>query len=158
MAGYISETERRGILSVFEQSFETWCREVVIYKEPRKTIVTPQPPTTNNAFGFGDTQQDPTVTYSEVSITGVFKAILKDAEIESAFRQATDLSPEIQARILTNPISMKVRADAFAFLEDGPNEKIVDTQSGITYFINGVAGYQTYMGSSYWIYPLRKVS
>ena len=158
MAGYVSEAERQSILSVFEQSFETWCREVIVFKEPRKTVVTPQPTTTNNAFGFGDAQQDQTVTYSEQSVTGIFKAILKDAEIESASRQAADLSAEMQARILTNPISMKVRADAFAFIEDGPNEKVVDTKSGITYYINGAAGYQTYMGSNYWIYPLRKMS
>ena len=157
MANLVNATERASILAVFEDSFDTWCRDVIVYKQPLKVITTPQPSSTDNVFGFGSEQKDNIYTYDQ-TVSGLFKAVIRDSEIESAARQAADLSPEMQARILTNPISMKVRPNAFAFIEDGPTEKVIDVKAGITFYINGVAGLQTYMGSTYYVYPLRKIS
>lgn len=156
MANLVSATERKNILAVFEDSFDTWCRDIIVYKQPLKTLVAPAPSTSNNSFGFGDNQQDPIYSYNQ-TVSGLFKAVIRDSEIESAARQAADLSPEMQARILTNPISMKVRPEAFTFIEDGPTEKVIDVKAGITFYLNGVAGLQTYMGSTYYVYPLRKI-
>jgi hypothetical protein len=154
MSSLVSETERQGILAVFEQSFDTWCRDIIVYKEPLKSTVAPSPDA-DNVFGFGDNQQDPVYTFS-TPVTGYFKAVIKDPDIESATRQASEISPEIIARIVNNPISMKVRADAHRFLEDGPNQKVVDILGEITYYVNGHPCLQTYMGSKYWVYPLRR--
>jgi hypothetical protein len=157
MANMMSASERSGVLAVFENSFDTWSRQVAIYKEPLKTLVVPQPTTTNNAFGFGEAQQEPIYAY-QTPRTGIFPAIIRDSDIESSTAQSAGvpLTPEIIARILASPVSMKVRRDCANFIDEGPTEKIVDLKNGETYLLNGQACMQTYQGSEYYVYPLRK--
>jgi|WetSurMetagenome_2_1015567.scaffolds.fasta_scaffold89363_2 hypothetical protein len=159
MASLITPTEQAIILSIFEASFDTWSRSVTIYKDPLKQIATPVPTTTNNPFGFGDTQQDTVYTFVN-PVTGVFPAIIRDSDIENTKAQVagTQLSPEIVARIIASPVSMKVRKNCRDFIEEGPTERIVDNIRGDTYLINGSCCLQTYQGSEYYIYPLRKTS
>lgn len=157
MPNLMSPTEIAGVLTVFENSFDTWCRPIIVYKEPLKTLVVPQPTTTNNAFGFGEAQQDAVYAYS-VPRTGIFPAILRDSDIESSAAQSAGvpLTPEIVARILASPVSIKVRPDCANFIDEGPTEKIVDQRNGETYLLNGQACLQTFQGSMYYVYPLRK--
>lgn len=159
MAGYFSTTEQANVLAVFALSFDTWSRPITVYKGAMKVEVSPSPATDNNTFGFGDVQQNPVYTYLPAR-TGVFMAILKDSDIDSTLAQAakSSLSPEIIARITASPLSIKVKKDAFDFIEDGATEKIVDNFGGETYLLDGHGCLQTYQGSEYYIYPLRKTN
>ena len=145
------------MLKVFSDSFDTWARSIVVYKEPMKVEVPVSPSLDNNSFGFGEVQQVPVYTYLPAR-TGVFLAILKDSDIDSTKAQAINvgLSPEIMSRIVSSPLSIKVRRDAYEFIEDGRTDKIVDTFRGETYLLDGHGCLQTFQGSEYYIYPLRK--
>ena len=156
MASLFSPTEVTNMLSVFENSFDTWARTIVVYKEPLKVQV-PNPNPSSNTFGFGDVQQDPMFTYITPK-TGVFQGIIRDGDIESSTKQmaGVPLAPEVMARILASPVSLKVRPDAAQFIEDGVTERIVDIISQETYLPNGRGCLQTFQGSQYWIFPLRK--
>ncbi len=157
MASYITASEQSGILAVFSNSFDTWSRAITIYKEALKVEIPTSPSTDGNSFGFGDTQQTPIYTYLPAR-TGVFMAIIKDSDIDSTYAQASrmSLSPEIMTRIVASPISIKVRRDARDFIEDGRTEKIVDNFGQETYLLDGHGCLQTFQGSEYYIYPLRK--
>jgi hypothetical protein len=157
MASLISSTERANILQTFEDSFDTFARSVTIYKEAQKIPIAPAPPNTNNVFGFGEQQQDAAYTYATPR-SQEFPAIIRDADVTSTTTQVggVPLSPEIISRILNSPISIKVRRDAMLFLEDGPTERIVDNRTGEIYILNGHYCLQSYQGSEYYIYPLRK--
>lgn len=157
MSSLFSASEISGILSVFTNSFDTWSRSVTIYKEPIKVESNPPVSSSNNAFGFGESQEVPIYTYLPAR-TGVFMAILKDSDIENTNYQANKagLVPEITTRIIASPLSMKVKRDAYIFIEDGKTEKIIDNMGGETYLLDGHGCLQTYQGSEYYIYPLRK--
>jgi len=157
MSSLLSATEKASMLNTFEQSFDTWSRNIIVYKEPLKQLIAPQPSTQQNAFGFGPEQQNPTYTFI-APVTGIFPAVIRDTDIENSRAQAAGmpLAPELISRILASPVSMKVRPDARAFIDKGQTDRIVDIKNGETYLLNGHACLQTYQGSEYYIYPLRK--
>jgi hypothetical protein len=159
MSSLISETERQWILATFEESFDTWSRTIIVYKVPLKTLVTPLPSTTTNVFGFGESQQEPSYTIA-TQRTGEFPGIIKDSDIARTITQVSSvaLSPEIMTRILASPISLKVREDCSTFIDDGETERIVDVLGNATYLLDGHGCLQTYLGSKYYVYPLRKTN
>jgi len=159
MANLMSTTEQANVLSTIDDSFDTWSREIIVYKEAVKVAVTPAPTTADNPFGFGESQHDPIYTYSTPRSASFF-AIIKNMDIESPISQVRGmaLSPEIISRILANPISMKVRKSCKDFIEDGPTERVFDPKTSETYLINGHFCLQTYQGSEYYVYPLRKTN
>ena len=159
MAGLMTATEQANVLATIEDSFDTWSRPVVVYKEATKVPVIDTPSTADNPFGFGESQHDALYTYGD-PVSASFPAVIKDGDIESATTQVKGMSlaPEIVARILANAISMKVRRDCRDFIENGPTERIIDTKSGETYLLNGHYCLQTYQGSEYYVYPLRKTN
>lgn len=150
MASLISDTERADILAVFSGSFDTWSRNIVVYKEPLKTLVQPQP--TDGAFGFGEEQQSATYTYTPRS--GVYPAVIRYSDIEKSIAKNSLLSPEILARIYSGPVSIKVKRDCRDFINDGPTERIVI--DGQPFLMDGDERLQTYQGSEYYVYQLRK--
>lgn len=151
MAGFISVTEQAGILATFSGSFDTWKRDIVVYKEPLKTLVDPQPQG-NNVFGFGEQQQDPVYSYTPRS--GVFSAIIRYNDIERNPAKNAPLSPEILARIYWGPVSIKVERNCRDFINDGVTERIL--VDGNSYLMDSDERLQTYQGSEYYIYSLRK--
>jgi hypothetical protein len=157
MASLISSVEQASILATFEASFDTWSRAITVFKEATKTEASPIPSTTSNLFGFGEAQQEASYTYS-AALSQVFQGVIRDGDIAVASAQAKGmmLSPEILARILASPISLKVRKDCSDFIENGPTERIVDNKTGEVYLLNGHRCLQTYQGSEYYVYPLRK--
>jgi hypothetical protein len=157
MSSFISATEQSGILAMFSRSFDTWSRDITVYKEAIKVEVSQQPSTNSNSFGFGEVQQDPIYTYLPAR-TGVFKAIIRDSDIDSTAAQVARMSfiPEAMARIVASPISIKVKKDAYDFIEDGATTKIIDNFKNETYLLDGHGCLQTYQGSEYYVYPLRK--
>lgn len=157
MASLISAAEKSSISSIFSSSFDTWSRAIIVYKEALKVEVNNVNDKNDNLFGFGNTQQTPIYTYLP-SLTGVFMAIIKDSDIVSTKSQAntTSLVPETMARIIASPISIKVKRDAYDFIEDGETSKIVDAFNREAYILDGHGCLQTFQGTEYYIYPLRK--
>jgi len=150
MASLISAAEQSGILAVFSGSFDTWSRNIVVFKEPLKTEVTPAP--TAGLFGFGETQQDPVYTYTPRS--GIYPAVIRYSDIERNVADNALLSPEILARIYSGPISIKVRRDCRDYINDGPTERVI--VDGQTFLMDSDERLQTYQGSEYYVFQLRK--
>jgi len=150
MASFISATEQADIIATFSGSFDTWSRNIVVFKEPLRTEISPLP--SENLYGFGESQQNPTYTYTPRS--GIFPAIVRYSDIEKDIARNSLLSPEILARIYSGPVSIKVREDCRDYINNGITERfIIDEQ---TFLIDGDERLQTYQGSKYYIYQLRK--
>lgn len=151
MASLISATERVEILAIISGSFDTWSRNIVVFKEPLKTPV--DVPPTNGLFGFGEMGQ-PSPSYTYEPRSGIFPAIIKYSDIEQNIAGNSPLSPEIMARIYWGPVSIKVRKDCRDYINDGPTKSfIIDGQ---TFLMDGDERLQTFQGSEYYIYQLRK--
>lgn len=152
MANLISTAEQSGILAVFENSFDTWSRSIVVYKQPLKTLVSPTPSTSTNPFGFGEEQQESLYTYTPVS--GTYQAIIRYNDIERDLSEHAPLLTELLAHVYAGPVSIKVKKACRDYINDGETERIVvDDQ---TYLQWSDERKQTYLGSEYYIFTLRK--
>jgi hypothetical protein len=71
MAGFLSDSQITKISGVFETLHTTFARDVTIYKNPKKTVVSTSP-RYSPIYGRRDTGSTSSVTYETVS--GVFPA------------------------------------------------------------------------------------
>lgn len=151
MPSLVSSIEKSGVLKDFSNSFDTWSRTIIIYKDPIKTpTVVPQ--SSSALFGFGEIQQN--VSYTTTQNTGIFQAVIRYNDIERNPAHESVISPELLARIYSGPISIKVKRDCRDFLNNGVTDSVVlDNQ---VFLVNSDERLQTYMGSEYYIFSLRK--
>ena len=158
MSSFFSTSEIAGISKVLSGSFDTWAREVIIYKDIKRVETSPTNPN-NNLFGFGEDQQEPIYTYLPPD-SGRFMAIIKDSDILSSKGQRSEqaLAPEIMVNVVSSPISIKVKQDAYDFIEDGETKSILDVLSNELYILDGHPCLQTFVGTKYYVYSLRKTN
>ena len=142
----LSTVEFAILSGVYDNVFQTFSRQIIIYKEPLKTII---PQNTNNGlYGFGE--QQTTAAYSYTPVTGVFQARVKYAEESSVLLGTTD------TYIPVSPVTIRVRQDAQMFIDNGVTEKIeVD---GKMYKIDGESTQNSFLALSYWGYKLRSIT
>jgi len=114
MASLISEEEKKKLASMFDDIFDTFKRDIVIYKEPKKIV---NQINTSQLFGYGDFSN--LVNYTYVPVSGVYPAIVKYNE-----QQTTNFVEEIQSNISIGTVSIKVQKDCRDFIANGKTEKI----------------------------------
>jgi hypothetical protein len=151
MSSLISNCEKEYTNKVFEDVFDTFSRNIIVYKEPLKTQVIS--PDSNAIFGFGQSQQNDIFTYTP--ITGVFPAMIK---YQSRFgsKVGYDLfEGEINTYISDAPVSIKVRQDCSDFILTNKTERIeVD---GLPYIMKEAApNPQIFWNTVYMIYDLER--
>lgn len=152
MSSLLSASETSGILSVFESSFDTWSRNITIFKEPLKTAVSPAPSTQDNPFGFEEHQQDELYTYTAVS--GIYPAVIRYSDIEGNLSEKAPLLPEPLFHVYAGTINIKVRKDCRDFLNEGTTDRIL--VDGRTYLPESDERKQTFCNSEYYVFTLRK--
>ena len=114
MADLISDAERAALGSMFNDIFDTFKRDIVIHKEPKKII---KQINTSQIFGYGDYSE--AVNYEYVPVSGVYPAVIKYNE-----KQTVDFIEEINSAISVGTCSIKVKRDARDFIVNGKTEKI----------------------------------
>ena len=72
MPSLISETEKNNLTGIFNDIFDTFKRDIVVHKEPKKVI---SQINTSSLFGYGDPASSVNYTYQPVS--GVFQATIR---------------------------------------------------------------------------------
>lgn len=144
MASLISTTEQSTIVQTIDNIFDTWSRNVTIYKEPVKTPIAGQSP--NGLFGFGPNQGN--TVYSETFVSQIFPCLVKYKSEPWGTMQEADMN------IVNTPVSIKVRKDCRDYINSGKTVKVVLDDN--TFYINGNENLQTYLGTQYYIYTLRE--
>ncbi|MAF24266.1 hypothetical protein CL634_01575 [bacterium] len=114
MADLISDAERAALGSMFNDIFDTFKRDIVIHKEPKKII---NQVNTSQIFGYGDYAE--VVNYTYVPVTETYPAIIKYNE-----KQTVDFIEEINSQISIGTCSIKVKKDCRDFIMNGKTEKI----------------------------------
>lgn len=147
MPSLISATERAVLTGIFDNIFDTFERNIVVYKEPTKTLVSPPP--SENIFGFGPNQQQEVYTYQPVS--GVYPALIRYGDPNQA--QNADNNAEINAAIFSGPVSIKVRRDCRDFINDGPTNKLI--VDGRAFLLDSDERRQSFLDSEYYVFKLR---
>ena len=116
MASLITDSEKKILSGVFNDVFDTFKREVVVYKEPVKTITT-----INEAalFGYGE---DANVTnYEYATQSGSFHGIIKYQD-----KQDEKYYSDIGSPLPAGDVRVKVKKECRDYIENGhKTEKIV---------------------------------
>lgn len=114
MASLISDSEKKVLSGVFEDIFDTFKREIVVYKEPTKTISS-----INEAALFGYGEDSSITNYTYESKSGAYNAIVRyqDKQDESYYSEMNGPIPKGDVRI-------KVKKDCRDFIEQGKTERI----------------------------------
>ena len=114
MASLISDAEKTKLAGMFNDIFDTFKRDIVIYKEPKKIINTIN---TSKLFGYGD--HSDVVNYEYVPVSKTFSAIVKYNE-----KQTTNFVEEINTQISMGTANIKVQKDCRDFIMNGKTEKV----------------------------------
>ena len=150
MLSLISDAEKNYTAEIFTSIFNTWSRPIIVYKEPVKTLISPQD--SNALFGFGNSQS--TELYNYTPITGIFQALVAYQQI-LAPKKEDNVIPEIDGYTTESPISIKVRCDAKDFISNGRTEKI--NVDGNIYFLKSpIPKPQIFWNNEFYIYDLEE--
>jgi hypothetical protein len=153
MSSLVSQNEKNYVINTFSGIFDTWSREIIVFKEPIKTAIIPNP-NPNALFGFGSEQQTPIFSYTPV--TGVFQALIKYAGRYGSDSKQNEINSELDAYLAHGPVSIKVQGPTKDFIINGKTDKII--VDGLTTIIDGdTYRPQTFWGTQYYIFDLQVI-
>jgi hypothetical protein len=114
MASLISTGEKATLTGIFNDIFDTFKRDIVVYKEPIKTVASINE---SNLFGYGDASNQVNYTYAAQS--GTYQAIIRYAD-----QQQQDYYSDLNGAIAKGDARIKVKKECRDFIENGRTEKI----------------------------------
>jgi hypothetical protein len=114
MASLISTGEKATLTGIFNDIFDTFKRDIVVYKEPIKTVASINE---SNLFGYGDASNQVNYTYTAQS--GSYEAIIRYAD-----QQQQDYYSDLNGAIAKGDARIKVKKECRDFIENGRTEKI----------------------------------
>ena len=109
MASLLTSTETKNLVGILGDVFDTFKRDVVIHKSPKKVI---SQINESQLFGYGEAANPVNYTYTPQS--GVYSA--KISYIEN---KANEYVQDFQSNIDSNLVRMKVQGDAKDYIESG---------------------------------------
>jgi len=116
MPSLLSAIEIANATGVLGDLFDTFSREIVIYKEPKKII---NQLSTNSLPGYGEAAIKNNITY--IPVSGAFQAKVKYNP-----KQDLELLPELKSRVSKGIVKIKVEKEAKDFIVGhGKTEKIM---------------------------------
>ena len=147
MPTLLSSVEISGITGTFEDIFDTFKRNIVIHKEPKKTVTTVN---SGMLYGYGDESNQENYTYTPRS--GTYPAKISYVE-----RRSDDpYIRELTSRVENDLVRIKVKEDAKDYISDGITEKI--TFDSKTFKIAGNEIVKNFLGSEFFIYYLEETA
>ena len=151
MSSLVSTTEMSNTANMFNSIFDTWSRNIIIYKEPIKQQILPQNP--NSLFGFGVTQS--TELFNYIPVTGIYPALVRYNDRYASKSKQDEFQSELNKYVTEGPLSIKVRVDCMNFIVEGKTEKIqVD---GFDYILDGIDPRVHYFwGNEFYIFDLER--
>jgi hypothetical protein len=142
MASLISSTEKKNLTGIFTDIFDTFKREIVVHKEPKKVI---SQVNTSSLFGYGDPASS--VNYSYQPVSGVF-----DATIRYDLNQQTERLGDIPQNVSVGHVYIKVQEETKVYINKGKTEKI--TFDNKSFKIVSEDANKSFLDSKFYIYRL----
>ncbi len=148
MPSLLTPTEKSVVTGAYGDLFDTFYRDIIVYKSPLETIVSPL--SASFGFGYGDSQQQDAVTYTEVKQT--FPALIKypKAEMELIENQ------EVHAMFPQGMVKIKVKWDCKDYISNhalyGKTIKII--VDGITFILSSEQRQGGLLGTGFYVFYL----
>lgn len=116
MPSLLTDIEIANATGVLGDLFDTFSREILVYKEPKKII---NQISTNSLPGYGEAAIKTNITY--IPVSGAFQAKVKYNP-----KQDLELLPELKSRVSKGIVKIKVEQEAKNFIVgNGKTEKIM---------------------------------
>ena len=142
MPSLISDTEKQKLTGNFTDIFDTFKREIVIHKAPRKVI---SQVNTASLFGYGDPASS--VNYSYEPVSGIFSATIR-----YDMNQETERLADIPQNISLGNVYIKVQEGAKNYINKGKTEKI--TFDNKSFKIISEDANKSFLDSKFYVYRL----
>jgi hypothetical protein len=141
----ISSTFSGYCLTALNNLFDTFSRNITIYKTPNKTILTQD---TNYNFAFPETQD---ITYTPVS--GIFKARIK-CDNEQKDQLGTKSSQEESLKLALNlgRIKLIVSGDGYEYLKDCQSVEV----DGMNCIVDSDYRPKKQFGMNYYVFYIKR--
>lgn len=147
MADLLTSVERQNISGIIDDVFDTFKREIVIYKQPIKTIVS-----TSVSPMYGYNQQSIEENYTFTQVSGSFYATIKylnQKEEDNGFK-------DINAQIENGLVRIKVQEDAKDFINtSGENYKVTFDNKSFEFVSNDTP--KKFLDNTKYYYILKEV-
>ena len=114
MSSLLSSSEKANLANSFDDIFDTFKREIVVYKEPKKVISTINE---SQLFGYGPASN--LGNYEYVPVSGVFFATIRYQDF-----QDQSYRTNISSAVLEGDVRIKVKKEARDFINNGKTESI----------------------------------
>jgi len=142
MPSLISETEKNNLTGIFNDIFDTFKREIVIHKEPKKVI---SQVNTSSLFGYGDPASS--INYSYTPVSGVFQATVR-----YNLEQETERLADIPSNVSVGGVFIKVQEPARNYINKGKTEKI--TFDNKSFKVISEDANKSFLNSKFYVYKL----
>ena len=142
MPSLISETEKNNLTGIFNDIFDTFKREIVIHKEPKKVI---SQVNTSSLFGYGDPASSVNYTYEPVS--GIYSATIR-----YDMNQETERLADIPQNVSVGNVYIKVQESAKDYINKGKTEKV--TFDNKSFKIISEDANKSFLDSKFYVYRL----
>jgi hypothetical protein len=145
MASLLSDDDKKSLTGALGDHFDTFKRNIVVYKEPKKIINSG--PFDGVLAGYDDSSIENKITY--VPVSGVYPAIITYKD-----EQDSEFLTELASNVARGEVKIKVEKDCRDFVLNGKTEYIeLDGKS-----FNAVSEdkVQHYLGLQYYIFFLEQ--
>jgi hypothetical protein len=149
MSSLVSASEKSIISGLYDDTFQTFQRDIVVYKEPIKNAIISRGDNNPSLFGFGDAQVQTQYTYTPVS--GIFPAIIRYASPKNVGK--AEVMMDTNAFIPIGEVKIKVKPDCYNFIESGTTDKI--TFDNRDFYFVGKAQASPFLGNLFYVYQLK---
>ena len=117
MASLLTDADKASFKNSIVDLFDTFSRDLVVHKEPKKKI-TQVNPTTPNLPGYNESSNVENVEY--IAESKSFKAMVRYNN-----KQSVETDSFAGMQIPTGMVAIKVQSDAKDYINNGKTEKIV---------------------------------
>jgi hypothetical protein len=142
MPSLISETEKNNLTGIFNDIFDTFKREIVIHKEPKKVI---SQVNTSSLFGYGDPASS--INYSYTPVSGVFQATVR-----YNLEQETERLADIPSQVSVGGVFIKVQEPARNYINKGKTERV--TFDNKSFKVVSEDANKSFLNSKFYVYKL----
>lgn len=150
MSSLITANEQTILEGLLENTFDTFSRDIVVWKSPIKQPVNaPEQP--QGSFGFGNAPLEQEYVY--IPVSGIFPAVIRYASTRHIGE--TQVLQDTNSMIPIGEVKIKVRPDCYSFIENGKTEKI--SFDGRDWYFAGKPQSAPFMGGLWWFYQLKPI-
>ena len=142
MPTLISDTEKNNLTGIFNDIFDTFKRQIVVHKEPKRVV---SQVNTASLFGYGDPARS--INYTYVPVSGVF-----DATITYNLDQGQERLGDIPHDVAVGGVFIKVKETARDYINKGKTEKI--TFDNKSFKVASLDANRSFLNSKFFVYKL----